>query len=143
MGFVFPPHVPEDHRQTLFANLGPEYGTEEEQQRVELWLSVSLDECMSCAQRLVWRLAKDVGAVVALARVFKLMVTSQPPPEDTRAQLTEIARLASVEDRAEMVVDIANDFSAQRGGPHAGHGPECEDCAERQRRWNGTERRAA
>jgi hypothetical protein len=143
MGFVFPPHVPEDHRQVLFANLGPEYGAEEEQRKVELWLSVAVDECVSCAQRLVWLLAKDVGAVVALARVFKLLVTFEPPPEEHSGQLLEVTRLMSVEDRAEMVVDIANDFSAKRGGPHLGHGPECEDCAARRGRWKDVERRVA
>lgn len=125
----------------LFVRLGPEYGTEEEQQKVELWLSVALDECMPCAQRLVWRLAKDVGAVVALAKIFKLLVTFKPPPAENSERLLEVTRLMSVEDRAETVVDIANDFSSKRGGPHLGHGPDCEDCAERGDRWKLVERR--
>lgn len=98
----------------VFGSVGPEYGSEEEQRKVELWLSVAVDECVGCSQRLVWLLAKDVGAVVSLGKVVKLLFTSEPPPEGAHEELTEFLQWSSVGDRAELVVEIANDFIARR-----------------------------
>jgi hypothetical protein len=143
MGFVFPPHNPEDHRQTLFANLESRYGTDEEQRKAELWLSVALDDCALCKDRLIWPLAKDVGAVAALAKVFKLLATSEPPPEENDERLLEVTRLTSVADRGDLVVEIANDFAARRGDHRAEHGVECEGCSDRRDRWGVVRRRSA
>jgi len=107
-------HAPEEHRHAVFESLGPEYGSEEEQRKVGLWLSVAADECAGCSQRLVWLLAKDVGAVVSLGKVVKLLFTSAPPPEGAHEELTEFLQWSTVSDRAELVVEIANDFIARR-----------------------------
>lgn len=98
----------------MFGSLGAEYGTVEEQRKVELWLSVASDECIGCSQRLVWLLAKDVGAVASLGKVVKLLFTSEPPPEGAHEEVVELLQWSSVSDRAELVVEIANDFIARR-----------------------------
>lgn len=98
----------------MFEGLGPEYGSVEEQRKVELWLSVAMHECVGCLERLVWLLAKDVGAVVSLGKVVKLLFTSAPPPEGAHEELTEFLRWTSVSERADLVLEIANDFIARR-----------------------------
>jgi hypothetical protein len=107
-------HVPEEHRVQVFAGLGAEYGSVEELEKVELWLSVAAAECTSCCQRLVWLLAKDVGAVAALGKVVKWLFTAAPPPEGAHEELMELLRWSSVGDRADLVVEVANDFVARR-----------------------------
>lgn len=107
-------HVPEEHRVAVFGRLGPEYGSEDEQWKVELWLSVAADECTGCAQRLVWPLAKDVGAVVSLGKTVKWLFTGEPPPDGAHEELTEFLQWTSVDDRAGLLVEIAMDFIARR-----------------------------
>lgn len=98
----------------VFEGLGAEYGSVKELERVELWLSVAAAECTPCCQRLVWHLAKDVGAVAALGKVVKWLFTSAPPPEGAHEELMELLQWSSVEDRADLVVEVANDFILRR-----------------------------
>lgn len=139
-------HEPEDHRQTLFGNLGDRYGTEAQQRQIELFFSVALDACDDCAQRLVWKMARDADLIKAMAQTAmlsvaiahgKLDVLLSEADASAHTDMMSVIDEANTTDRAEIIISLANTYVFEQGD--IDHGPDCEGCNERGQRWDHIE----